>query len=523
MAMPDLKSLPEQLKELWSKLDKKQKAIILGGSIGLTLLLFLSIWYATRPNWGLLYRGLDEQTTGQIVEFLKKEHVPFKVGLDGSIYVPKDKVPELRIEIASKGIVGGTGPGFELFDKNQMGLTEFQEKVEYQRALENELARTIMGIRGVKWVRVHLALPKESVFIEQEKPPKASVLIEMKPGYELTPTEVKGIINLVSGAVPKLSPQNVVIVDARTGRSIKLPSPEEEFTTTQLAYKRKVEEDLKEKIESLLSKALGYGKVVAQVSVDLSFDKEKILQELYDPKASAVVSEEIDTENKTSTSPFQGGIAGVKGALEQKFEATKPGASQGEHYFRQKIIRNYDVGKTIRNLEISPGSIKKISVAVLVDKRALDKNATAELAWIESLVKSAIGYNPDRGDDVTVEAIPFAAPKIKKPGVMDYIVKLAQPLIVLVGMFLFFIFVVRPLLKSVAPKPAPAELEELEEVPTTVEAKPEVEEEEEGPMPQEVALGIIQSQPEKAALLIKKWLLEESIEERKKALAEAGY
>ncbi|NPA39786.1 MAG: flagellar M-ring protein FliF [Thermodesulfobacteria bacterium] len=523
MAMPDLRSLPSQLKEFWGKLDKKQKAVLIGGSVGITLILFFLLWYATRPNWGLLYRGLDEQTAGQIVEYLKNKHIPFKVGYGGSIYVPKDEVPELRIEIASKGIVGGTGPGFELFDKSQMGLTEFQQRIEYERALEGELARTIKGIRGVEWVRVHLALPKESVFIEEERPPKASVVIAMKRGYELTPTEVKGIINLVSGAVPKLSPQNVVIIDARTGKSIKLPSPEEEFTTTQLAYKRKVEEDLKEKIESMLTKALGYGKVIAQVSVDMSFDKEKILQESYDPKASAVVSEEIDVENKTSTSPFEGGIAGVKGALEQKFEATKPGASQGQKYFHQKIIRNYDVGKIVKNLEISPGSIKKISVAVLVDKDALGKNATAQLAWIESLVKSAIGYNPDRGDDVTVEAIEFAKPKVKKPGIMDYVVKLSQPIIILVGLILFFIFVVRPLLKSVAPKPAPAELEEIEEVPTKIEEKAEIEAEEEGPIPQEVALGIIQSQPEKAALLVKKWLLEESIEERKKALAEAGY
>ena len=522
MAIPDIKALPSQLKEFWGKLNTKQKALLIGGSVGITLLLFLAIWFSTRTEWGLLYRGLDEQTTGEIIQYLKQQKIPYKIDYGGGIYVPKEKVPELRMEIASKGLVGGTGPGFELFDKEQMGLTEFQEKINYQRALEGELARTIMGIKGVKSVRVHLALPKESIFIEEEKPPKASVLIQMKKGYELTPTQVKGIINLVSGAVPKLEPQNVVIIDAITGKSIKLPSQEEEFTTTQLAYKRKVEEDLKNKIEELLGKALGYGKVIAQVSVDLSFDKEKIMEETYDPKFSAIVSEEIEEENRTSKMPFEGGMAGVKGTLEQKFEATTPGASQGEVYSHRKIIRNYDISKTIKNLEISPGSIKKISVAVLVDKSALTENSTAKLAWIENLVKSAIGYNPDRGDDVTVEAVEFIKPHVKKPGPMDYVVKLAYPIVLLIGLILFFVFVVRPLLKSLAPKPVPTEVPEVTEVPSTVEAKTE-EEEEEGPLPQEVALGIIQSQPEKAALLVKKWLLEETLEERKKALAEAGY
>ncbi len=518
--MPDLKSLPSQLKEFWEKLDKKQKVFLIGGSIGLTLAIFLSIWFLTRTNWGLLYRGLDEDTTAQVIQYLKSHRVPYKVTPDGSIYVPENRVPELRIEIAGKGIVGGTGPGFELFDKAQMGLTEFQEKVNYQRALQGELERSIKGIRGIKYVRVHLALPKESVFIEQEKPPKASVLIKLKPGYQLSPTEIRGIINLVSGAVPKLEPQNVTIIDANTGKSYKLPSQEEELTTTQLAYKKKIEEYLKDKIEELLDRALGYGKAVAQVSVDLSFDKESVTEETYDPESSAVVSEETDLEQKISGGP-PGGIAGVKGTLAQKFEATSNKTS-GEQYFHKKVIKNYDVSKKVTNLEILPGSIKKISVAVLVDKSVLSGNGTAKIAWIENLVKGAIGYNPDRGDVVTVEAESFVKPPVKKTGLMDYVAEFYKPTLVFLGLVLFIIFVIRPLIKSLTPKPVSEKEEEIPEVVETKPAEEVKEEEKEGPLPQEIALGIIQSQPEKAALLIKKWLLEESLEERKKALAEAG-
>ncbi len=516
----DLSAIPAQLKDLWNKLNKKQKILFIGGTIGMTLLLLLGIWLLNRPNWGLLYRGLDEQTTGQIIQYLKKQRVPYKVEIDGSIYVPKDKVPELRMEIASKGLIGGTGPGFELFDKEKMGLTEFQEKVTYQRALEGELARTIMGIKGIKYARVHLALPKESVFIEEEKPPKASVLIKLRPGYQLTPSQIRGIINLVSGAVPKLEPQNVTIIDADTGRSYYLPSEEEELPVTAFAYKRKIERDLKNKIEEILYKALGYGKAIAQVWVELSLDKEHITEETYDPEGTAVVSEETVEEQKTSKLPGEEGKAGVKGALLQKFEATST-QTQGETYIKRKSIKNYDVSKKITNLEISPGSIKKISVAVLVDKDALGKNATAKLSWIENLVKGAIGYNPDRGDEVKVEAEEFAKIPVPKPGIMDYVAQAYKPALLIFVLIFLYLFIVRPIIKALTvPKPAPVE----EEARAGIPAPPEEEKEEEtAPMPQEIALGIIKSQPEKAAMIVKKWLLEESLEERKKALTEAGY
>jgi flagellar M-ring protein FliF len=516
----DLKVLGSQLKEFWNRLSKLQKILLIGGSVGITVGLIFTIWLATRIHWGLLYSGLDEKTTGEIVNFLKSQKVPYKVKSGGSIYVPEEKVPELRMEIATKGFIGGAGPGFELFDKEKLGLTEFQERVTYQRALEGELERTIMGIKGVKSVRVHLALPKESLFVEEEKPPKASVLIEMKRGYYLTPAQVRGIVNLVSGAVPKLEPQNVIVVDAITGKTLSVPlPPEEEITTTQLAYKKKIESYLKEKIEEILAKALGYGNAIAQVSVDLSFDKEKVTEEKYDPEGTAVVSEDIETVTKSSNASAEG-IAGVKGALAQKFEATVPGATSG-FYSRKRIVRNYDVSKTIKNLEISPGSIKKISVAVLVNKSIIKGENT--LDWISALVKGAIGYNPDRGDIVEVEAIEFIKPPKKKPGKMEYVVALSKPIILLIVIILIFVFVVRPIMKTFLPKPPEVEKVKKEEVPPSITEEKEEKEEEKVVMPHEVALGIIQSQPEKAAMLVKKWLLEESLEERKKALFEAGY
>ena len=513
----DLRKIPDQLIDFWKRLDKRQKILLIGGSIGITLLLILSIWLYNQANWGLLYRGLDEQTTGQIVQYLKEQKIPYKVEMDGSIYVPKDKVPEIRMEIASKGLIGGGGPGFELFDKEEMGLTEFQEKVTYQRALEGELARTIMGIKGIKSARVHLALPKETLFIEEEKPPKASVLIELKPGYQLTSSQIKGIVNLVSGAVPKLDPKNVAVIDANTGKSLYTPSEEEELPVTKLAYKEKIEKQLKDKIEEILSGALGYGKAIAQVWVDISFDKENIAEEIYDPEGTAVVSEETEEEQKISKIPDEGGEAGVKGTLLKKMEATSP-QPQGETYSKKRILKNYEVSKKVRNLEISPGSIKKISVAVLVDKSVLGENATAKLAWIEELVKGAIGYNPDRGDEVKIQTEEFAKIPMPKPSIIDYVSQFYKPLLLIGALILLYLFVIRPLIKALTPKPVPVE---APPTPPSIPTPPE--EEELAPLPQEIALGIIKSQPERAAMLVKKWLLEETLEERKKALSEAGY
>ncbi|MCS7279531.1 MAG: flagellar basal-body MS-ring/collar protein FliF [Thermodesulfobacteriaceae bacterium] len=520
MKLPDFRLLFTQLREFWGKLTTKQKFFILGGSLGLTALLILGVWLATRPTWGLLYRGLDERTTGNIVEYLKQQKVPYKVEADGSIYVHQERVPELRMEIASKGLIGGPGPGFELFDKEKIGLTDFQEKVTYQRALEGELARTIMGIEGVKSVRVHLAMPKESIFIEEEKPPKASVLIEMKPGFYLNPNQVKGILNLVSGAVPNLKPENIKIVDATTGKSLDLALEEEEVNKIQkqLSYKRKLEEYYKSKVEELLSGALGQGRAIAQVSVEVSFDKENITEETYDPEGSVVVSEDLEEEKRQTTLPQEGGVAGVKGALAEKFEATPTNQTQGEIITKKRAVRNYELSKKLRTLEILPGSIKKISVGVVVDKEVLTENDTAKITWVENLVKGAIGYNPDRGDEVKVEAKTFTKPPVKKPGIMDYLVQLYKPLLVLIIILLVFIFIVRPLMKTLLVKPLPPPKEEL-----PPEVKPVVEERvEEVPLPHEVALGIIQSQPERAAILVKKWLLEETLEERKKALSEAS-
>ncbi len=519
MKLPQPREIGGQLKAFYQGLSKEQK--IVGGLLLLLVVggLLALVFWTTRTEWGLLYRGLPEETAGEVVAYLRSKNVPFKLEPDGTIRVPKDRVPELRMEIAGQGLVGGVGPGFELFDKGQIGATEFVQKVNYQRALEGELSRTIMGLKAVKYARVHLALPRESLFIEEEKPPKASVFIQLKPGYTLTRKQILGIVNLVSGAVTGLTPENVTVIDT-SGRVLYRGEKEEDrLSTTQLAFRRKLEESYRRKVEELLSRALGPGKAVAQVSVDLDFSRGAIREETYDPEMRAVISESLEESQKTEKTT--GGPAGVKGALAAKAEGNLGAIAGGGTSSERKVVRNYEASRTLKEITLVPGTIKRISVAVLVDEKALPKEESgAKLEWIEKLVKGAVGFNPDRGDVVEVSTLPFRAEEVKGPSMwLEYLSRLLKPLVELLIVVLVLLLVVRPILKALLERAAPAEeaaLEPGEEAPA-VEA-----EEEAKPLPHEMALGIVKSDPEKAALLVKKWLLEESAEERAKALKEAA-
>ncbi len=520
MKWPQPREVAGQLKTFYEGLGREQKLIAVG-VILLVLAGFAAlIFWASRPEWALLYRGLPEETAGEIVNYLKSKNIPYELTPDGSIRVPRDKVLELRMEIASQGLVGGPGPGFELFDKGQIGATEFVQKVNYQRALEGELARTIMSLKAVKYARVHLALPRESLFVEEEKPSKASVFVSLKPGYTLTKKEILGIVNLISGAVTGLTPENISIIDA-TGRILYRGQKEEDsLSATRLAYQRRLEDRYRSRIAALLTRALGPGKAVAQVSVEVDFDQGAIREETYDPEMAAVVSESLEESQKTTRA--QGGPAGVKGALAAKAEGNLGQTAQGEMSSEKKVIRNYEPSRILKQISISPGKIKRLSVAVLVDEQAISgEEKQAKLEWIEKLVKGAVGYNPDRGDVVEVSTFPFRVEEVKGPAVwMEYLSRLIKPLLEFLIAVLILLLVVRPLLKSILEKKVPteAEMEALEEGEA-----PELEAEEEAkPLPQEMALGIVQSSPERAAILVKKWLLEESAEERAKALKEAA-
>ena len=528
MNFPAPRELFQQLRDFWQGLSRPQRfallgtlVIVFGGLLGL-------IYYANRVDWGLLYRGLPEDRAAQVIEYLKQEKIPYKVEPDGSIRVPRDKVPEVRMALASQGVLGPNLEGFEIFDRNQLGATDFLQRVNYQRALEGELSRTIAGLKAVEAARVHLALPRESLFITEEKPPKASVFVKLKEGERLSRREVQGIVNLVSSAVPGLLPENVTVVDTNGRVLYKEESPEERLTSEQLAFRKKLESAYQEKIESLLTQALGPGHAVAQVSVEVDFTKEIRTEETYDPEGIAIRSELSEESQKEGLS--EGGIPGVKGAVANKIEGNAKSLSQSQREVRRSVTRNYEVSKVARKQELLPGTIRKISVAVLVDEALLNsagkegeaQAATDKLSLVERLVKGAVGYNPDRGDQVEVIGLPFEgfAEMAPRAAWLDYAERFARPFIEFLLVLLFLLLVIRPVLKTFLKRMEPEPPTPPEEALPEEEAEA-LESEEPTPLPQEIALSIIQNQPERAAVLVRRWLAEESEEERQKALKEA--
>ncbi len=529
MKMPPPNEIISQLRDFWRGLKREQKIAI----IGIVFIVFASliglIYYTNRIEWGLLYRGLPEENAAKVIEFLKQEKIPYQVTNGGTIRIPKEHVPEVRMELASKGIIGPQVEGFELFDRSQLGTTDFLQRVNYQRALEGELSRTISSLKEIDFARVHLALPRESLFIEEEKPPKASVFLKLKPGTRLSRREIQGIVNLVASAVSGLSPENVTVVDTSGKVLYQEPSPEERLNEEQLAYRRHLEEAYKEKIERLLAQALGPEHAIAQVSVDVDFTKEAITEDIYDPEGTAIRSELTEEQQKEGTSP--GGIPGAKGALANKIEGNTTGTSQTQREFRRSITRNYEVSHISKHTQLEPGNIKRISVAVLVDSSVLNstgkkgevKASEDRLSLVERLVKGAIAYNPDRGDQVEVVSLPFKGlPKEIKTNIwLEYASRLARPVSEFLLILLFILLVIRPVLKIFLGKMVPEKEEEVlpeeeeEEKPEAIKAEEVI------PLPQEVALGIIQNRPDRAAVLVKKWLAEESEEQRRKIIKEA--
>ncbi len=408
---------------LREKANPRNIALVLGA---LTLLSFLTFIVASKhssQDYAVLYTHLSPDDAGEILSVLQQEHIPYKVVGDGSIIlVPKDKVYDVRLKLAAKGIPHGKVVGFEIFDNTQLGITQFQQNVEYLRALEGELERTIRRIDAVRDVKVNIALPKDSIFVRPSQEPKASVLVELWPGRDLTPEQVKAIVFLVSHAVPGLKPENVTVVDDRGRVLTDLLSESEDETgaSKELQIKQKLEREIERKVQSMLSQVLGGSKVVVRASVEIETGKVQTKKEIYDPDMTAVVSQRKVQETETGVKKEPQGAPGTTTNVPP---VVNLGANQQVVKKEKKdVTTNYDVSKTIEESFTPVFRIKRITVGVLVDgkyEKVKTKDGTIEYKFVprspeeiktyEEIVKSAIGYDPKRGDIVTVASVPFEA------------------------------------------------------------------------------------------------------------------
>jgi flagellar M-ring protein FliF len=544
-----LQRIRERLAQVNARLTAVQKVTIVVVAILLIGAISTLAWLGTRTEYAVLYSDLKQDDAGRIADKLKEEKVDYKVEKNGTtILVPSERADELRIMLAADGPIDGN-LGYRLLDRGDtFGMPEEILKVNRQRALEGELARSIESLEEVKSARVHLALAEQELFVEDQKQSTASVVVSLIPGATLRPKQVKGIVNLVAGAVTGLDPDNVTIV-SETGKVMR-PANEEQLGEMQrnVEYQRNIERELEQKATEVLEKAVGRGKAVVRVRARMDFTKEQRTEELYDPKQQVARSEENLTESRQNGADRVGGPAGAN--------ANDPNVAQGvirvgdaSNSNREKQTVNYEISKVTKQVLVPDMKLARVSVAVLVDgvykplaagadgaakpdgaeakgangEPALAYNARSkeELETIKSLVASAVELDVERGDQIEVASMQFqddtqeevaVIKAVERQALIDKAVKYGLILLV----FLLLVFVVfRPVVRWLTAPPPPVETTEIVEegaLPSleTPPALPGEEavaqiEHEDLPMLDKVRL-LVEKDPDAAASVLRYWL-----------------
>ncbi len=520
-----------------------QKISYAGGiAVFLGALAFI-VYVNNRTDYTPLYSGLSQGDMGEIAQALKGKKVEYRIS-DGSIEVSKEQVYETRLSLAAEGIPKGAGAGFEIFDQQKLGSTEFVQKINYQRALQGELARTISGMSEVQESRVHLVLPEESLFKEDQKPPSAAVVLKLKPGARIEQKQLQGIAHLVAATVRGLEEERITVMST-DGQVLYKKNPQDQnfqMSNTQIERKQRMEEDMRQKIQSMLEQVAGPNRVLARVTLDMDFNQVQIAEETYNPDSAVVRSQQRTTE--TSEGKDAGGAKGnpdVPINLEGKLLQNSPqgeGGKGGKQFNRQREVVNYEINKTSKQITQMPGNVKKISVAVIVDghyemkpgsdgrtKPAYVARAADEMKSIEDLVKKAVGYNETRGDQITVSNIPFASDTAGSEGGPENkwlaLAKSYQKLLMNIALALVvLLFVVRPFMRKFRQVTDEFRLQQLPAPAGSIPAEPEIDEEEQirallMQMPKDrISLrkqssALVKYNPDKATEIIRQWLKDE--------------
>ncbi len=408
-----------QIRTLISSLTPKQQISIVAAAILVGLGLWLLIHWNRERDFKPLYANLPAEDAGAIMQKLHDENIEYRVDDTGGVLrVPSDKVAELRLKMASAGLPKTGRIGFELFDKSNLGLTEFAEQVNYRRAIEGELERSISALSEIERARVHISLPKDSVFLEAKQEAKASVVVSLKAGAKLSPQNGAAITYLVASAVDRLSPDQVTLVDTR-GNLLVRPrkasaDPMADQPEAALEYRQTMERDLLLKINSTLDPLLGAEKFRAGASVDVDYTSADQSEESYDPSRSAMVSAQKTEDASGVLQPA--GMPGTASNLPRP--PVRPAAGNGGATRRTENI-TYQTSRTVRRTRIPQGTIKRMSLSVLVDqglrwegrgakaRRILEPPSPEKLKSIRGLVAAATGFSEARGDLITVETLPF--------------------------------------------------------------------------------------------------------------------
>lgn len=479
---PALSQFLERSKEIWANFSLTQRMIIAGVTV-LVVASFigLTIWL-NKPDYKLLYSNLSPEDANKIVKILQTDKVPYELQNGGNtILVPAAKVYDLRIKIAGEGNLVGQGIGFEIFDQTKVGVTDFVQKINYTRALQGELARTMSEFPSVDSARIHLVMPQRSLFVEEQQKPSASVVLKLIDNNKKPdPKEIQAILNMMLMAVQGLDKAHLSITDS-SGKV--LYTPEEDtlsgISSTQMEYRLRVQRDFERRIEEMLMPVFGPGRVIAKVNTDMDFSQKTIRREVYDPEKTAVRSEQRSEETQQGRANLEAGAPDVN------FRGDGiTGSVSTQNGTRESRTTNYEINKEEQNIIANVGDLRRMTVAVIVDgtyEKVNDKwtfmpRSKEELARVQQLVANAVGLDAKRGDSLEVNSVPFTdSEPPKDPNMADVIAqyadKLGKPLLNALLAFLFLMLVVRPVvLALIRPKVEAGEMVEgLEGLPAAEE------------------------------------------------------
>lgn len=480
------------LTEGFGRLDNGQKMRALIGVVALLAIVIASIFMSRQADWRVLFANVNDKDGGAIVARLAQMNVPYKYTEGGqAIMVPAERVHDTRLRLAQEGLPKGSVGGFEMMEANRFGMTQFQERLTFQRGLEGELTRSIQSIGAVQSARIHLALPSQNGFFREQQKPSASVLVTLHPGRTLDKAQVAGIVHLVASSVPELPPKSVSVVD-ESGSLLSNPPDGQVLgaDTQQLQYVQKLEDIYTRRVMDILEPLLGRQNVRAQVTADMDFSQTEQTSETHNPNqgsAPAAVRSQQLVENSTDTSGTTPGVPGATAnippgasAAPINGAAVAPGvtgpngeaASTSANTMRRESVVNYEVDKTVKVVKAGTGHIRRLTAAVVVNHRtALDPKTGKEVTQplppeqieqMTALVREAIGFNKDRGDSVNLMNAPFSIDKTEpasvplwqQPDTVDLARELAWPVgAVLLGLVVL-LGLIRPSVKMMkAPPP----------------------------------------------------------------------
>jgi len=517
---------------MFSKFSINQRMIILIALAGSVAgLIALALW-TQQPDMQVLFTNLSGEDAAAIIDKLKETKVPYETTGGGStVLVPSAQVHDLRLQLATQGLPHGGGVGFEIFDRTSIGMSEFVQKLNYRRALQGELARTIAQLPEVERARVHLAIPERRLFANEQEKARASVIVALRNGQQLSQSQVQGVIHLVSSSVEGLQARDVTVVDGH-GRMLSTAMADETsgLTNTQLDYQRNIEKDVETRIQTMLERIVGANKAVVRVSSVVDFRKVETTEERYDPNSQVVRSEQRGQEKANGTNGVGGGVPGVQSNVPPGTDQEPAQTSSNNSQTKNETV-NYEISRTVSKIVEPVGVIKQLSVAVLVDgiyetaKTADGQSADApaaarkytprseeDLKRIEEIVKKAMGFSAERQDQVQVVNVQFgaesdepqsAAAEAMVSGSKSWLPYLRYA----VGILLFTVilmFVVRPLLamlgSATTQTPTDASMSALPGAFGTAEASLA------GAPDRAQVIDMARKNPDTTAVVVKQWL-----------------